>query len=95
MRGQVAFDFPEKPKPVETQIKCPKCEKLLKKSQWYYECECALKYPTRWRRCRFTEEIMQELLATGKTKEKVKGFVSKAGNQFDTCLKFRGRPDTV
>lgn len=23
-----------------------------------------------------------------KTKEKVKGFVSKAGNQFDTCLKF-------
>ena len=31
---------------------------------------------------------MQELFDTGKTKNKVVGFVSKAGNQFDTCLKF-------
>ncbi len=88
IEGQVAFDFPEKPKPVETQVKCPKCEKLLKKSQWYYECECGFKVSHTVAQVPLTEEIMQELLTTGKTKEKVKGFVSKAGNQFDTCLKF-------
>ena len=31
---------------------------------------------------------MQELFETGKTEEKITGFTSKAGNVFDTCLKF-------
>ena len=31
---------------------------------------------------------MQELLTTGKTKNKVIGFTSKAGNVFDACLKY-------
>ena len=31
---------------------------------------------------------MKELLETGKTKEKVTGFTSKAGNVFDACLKY-------
>jgi DNA topoisomerase-3 len=35
-----------------------------------------------------SEEIMGELLTTGKTKNKVIGFTSKAGNVFDACLKF-------
>ena len=35
-----------------------------------------------------TEEIMTELLTTGKTKNKVAGFTSKAGNIFDSCLKY-------
>ena len=37
-----------------------------------------------------TEEVMRELFETGKTAKKITGFVSKAGNQFDTCLKFDG-----
>lgn len=86
--GQVAFDFPEKPKPVETTVKCPKCEKLLMKSQWYYECDCGFKVSHTVAKVELTEEIMRELLETGKTKDKVTGFISKAGNPFDTCLKF-------
>ena len=36
--GQIVYDFPEKPKPVDTSLQCPRCkEKLLRKSQWYYE----------------------------------------------------------
>lgn len=86
--GQVAFDFPEKPKPVETTVKCPKCGKLLRKSQWYYACECGFKVSHTVAKVELTEEVMRELLETGRTKEKVTGFVSKAGNSFDTCLKF-------
>lgn len=86
--GQVAFDFPEKPKPVETTVKCPRCAKLLMRSQWYYECECGFKVSHTVAKVPLSEEIMKELIETGKTKEKVTGFVSKAGNTFDTCLKF-------
>ena len=85
--GQIAFDFPEKPKPVETTLACPKCGKMLKKSQWYYECECGFKVSRTVAKVALTEEVMRELLETGKTKDKVTGFVSKAGNTFDTCLK--------
>lgn len=85
--GQVAFDFPEKPKPVETKVKCPKCGKLLMKSQWYYECECGFKVGHTVAKVPLSEEIMEELLTTGKTKEKITGFTSKAGNVFDACLK--------
>ena len=38
--GDIAFDFPEKPKPIETNVLCPKCGRPLKKTQWKYECEC-------------------------------------------------------
>ena len=37
--------------------------------------------------------MMIELLTTGKTKEKVNGFTSKAGNVFDAFLKFEN--DTI
>lgn len=85
--GGVAFDFPEKPKPAETTVKCPKCEKLLRKSQWYYECECGFKVGHTVAQVPLSEEIMRELLLSGRTKEKVTGFVSKAGSTFDVCLK--------
>ncbi len=88
--GQVAFDFPEKPKPVETALACPKCGKMLQKSQWYYECECGFKISHTVAKVELTEEVMRELFETGKTAKKITGFVSKAGNQFDTCLKFDG-----
>lgn len=86
--GQIAFDFPEKPKPVETTVRCPRCGKLLLKSQWYYECECGFKVGHTVAKVALSEEVMRELLETGKTKEKVTGFTSKAGNSFDACLKF-------
>lgn len=85
--GKVTFDFPEKPKPVETQIPCPKCQKNLVKSQWYYECECGFKLHHTIAKVELPEAVIRELLETGKTKAKVVGFTSKAGNQFDSCLK--------
>lgn len=85
---KVVFDFPEKPKPVETQVKCPKCGKFLKKTQWQYECECGFKVFHTVAKVELPEEIMAELLATGKTKRKVTGFTSRAGNVFDACLKY-------
>ena len=86
--GQITFDFPEKPKPVETTVKCPKCGELLKKSQWYYECDCGFRLGHTVAKVQLSEEIMKELLETGKTKGKVTGFTSKAGNVFDACLKY-------
>ena len=32
--GEIVFDFPEKPKPEETTVPCPKCGKMLMKTQW-------------------------------------------------------------
>lgn len=86
--GQVTFDFPEKPKPVETKVKCPKCGLFLQKSQWYYECSCGFKIGHTVAKVELSEEIMAELLTTGKTRTKITGFTSRAGNLFDTCLKF-------
>ena len=87
--GKIVFDFPERPKPVETNLDCPRCkEHKLKKSQWYYECDCGFRVGHTVAQVLITEEIMQELFSTGKTKNKVVGFVSKAGNNFDACLKF-------
>lgn len=86
--GQITFDFPEKPKPVETTVKCPRCGELLKKSQWYYECDCGFKVGHTVAKVPLSEAIIKELLETGKTKKKVTGFNSKAGNVFDSCLKY-------
>ncbi len=61
---------------------------LLKKCQWHYECECGFKVFHTVAKVPLAEEIIKELFATGKTSKKVSGFVSKAGNPFETCLKF-------
>ena len=91
--GQVTFDFPEKPKPVESNVVCPKCQKKMLKGQWQYECECGFKLWHTVAKVELPEEIIVELLSTGKTKKKVVGFTSKAGNVFDTCLKYED--DTI
>lgn len=91
--GQVTFDFPEKPKPVESNVACPKCQKKMLKGQWQYECECGFKLWHTVAKVELSEEIIMELLSTGKTKKKVVGFTSKAGNVFDTCLKYED--DTI
>lgn len=87
--GQVVFDFPDRPVPAETNLACPRCSvHKLKKSQWYYECECGFKIGHTVAQVPIPEETMQELFATGKTKEKITGFVSKAGKSFDAYLKY-------
>ena len=58
------------------------------KAQWNYECECGFKVSHTVAKVEISEEVMKELLETGKTKDKVIGFTSKAGNIFDACLKF-------
>ena len=87
--GQVVFDFPDRPQPTETGLDCPKCKAhRLKKSQWYYECECGFRVGHTVAQVTLPEEIMQELFADGRTKNKIVGFVSKAGNQFEAYLKY-------
>ena len=61
---------------------------MLLKSQWRYECECGFKIWHTVAKVELPEEVMNELLTTGKTKHKITGFTSKAGNVFDTCLKY-------
>ena len=60
----------------------------MKKGQWQYECECGFKLWHTVAKVELSEEIIIELLTTGKTRQKVTGFTSKAGNVFDTCLKY-------
>ncbi len=91
--GQVTFDFPEKPKPVGSNVPCPKCKKLMQKGQWQYECECGFKLWHTVAKVELPEETIMELLTTGKTRKKIVGFTSKAGNVFDTCLKYED--DTI
>lgn len=86
--GKVTFDFPEKPKPVESTLACPSCKKMLLKEQWYYTCECGYKLGHTVASVPLSEEIIGELLTTGRTKEKVTGFTSKAGNAFEAYLKY-------
>jgi len=86
--GRIEFDFPERPKPEETKVKCPKCGALLKKSQWYYECDCGFRVNRYVAKVELAEEVLEELFAKGYTAKKITGFTSKAGNVFDTCLKF-------
>jgi len=87
--GQVVFDFPDRPAPVETNLACPRCDAhKLKKSQWYYECECGFKIGHTVAQVPISEELMRELFTTGKTAGKITGFISKAGNPFDAYLKY-------
>ena len=51
-------------------------------------CECGFNVWHTVAKVELSEEILTELFTTGKTKKKVTGFTSKAGNVFDTCLKF-------
>ena len=60
----------------------------MKKAQWQYECQCGYKLRHTVAQVELSEEILAELLSTGKTRNKVSGFTSKSGNVFDTCLKF-------
>lgn len=86
--GEIAFDFPEKPKPVETKLACPRCGKALMRSQWRYECACGFWVWHTVAKVELSEQVMEELFTAGRTKEKLTGFTSKSGNVFDAGLKY-------
>lgn len=86
--GRVAFDFPEKQAPVETEILCPKCGQKLSRSQWQLLCDCGFKVSHTVAGISLSDEVLQELFTAGRTHEKLTGFTSKAGNLFDAFLKF-------
>lgn len=48
--GQVTFDFPEKPKPVDTTLKCPKCGQYMKNPSGIMSVNVDLKWRIRWQR---------------------------------------------
>lgn len=60
---------------------------MLKKSQWYYECDVRFNVSHTVAKVGADRGGLQQTVRDGKTKDKVTGFVSKAGNTFDTCLK--------
>ena len=91
--GNVEFDFPEKPKPQDSNVPCPKCHALMKRGQWQYECECGFKLWHTVAKVSLPEETILTLLTEGKSKEKISGFTSKAGNVFDAYLKYED--DTI
>lgn len=91
--GNVEFDFPEKPKPQDSNVPCPKCHALMKRGQWQYECECGFKLWHTVAKVLLPEETILTLLTEGKSKEKISGFTSKAGNVFDAYLKYED--DTI
>lgn len=87
--NQVVFDFPENAPPEDTALSCPRCKAhKLKKSRWYYECECGFKIGHTVAQVPISEEVMRELFETGKTKNKINGFISRAGKKFDAFLKY-------
>lgn len=88
--GAVVFDFPEKPKPEETGLVCPQCGGPLLRSRWRLECACGFSVRHTVAQVVLSDAVLEELFTEGRTKEKVSGFTSKAGNIFDACLRREG-----
>lgn len=86
--GGVAFDFPKRPEPEATSLKCVRCGAPIVRSQWYYECTCGFRITRKLAQAELTEDVIRELLEEGRTKEKITGFISKAGNPFEAYLKY-------
>ena len=87
IEGRIEFAFPERPKPEATSLRCPKCQGEIQRTQWYYECGCGFKLRRVVAGVDLNEAQIGELITGGRTKDKVVGFTSKAGNSFDSCLR--------
>ncbi|SER52326.1 type IA DNA topoisomerase [Lachnobacterium bovis] len=84
--GKVEFDFPEKPKPVETSVECPQCHKKLLKTQWRLECECGFKIWHTIASVALTDEQFVQLFTEGRTNDVISNFKSKTGSYFSSYL---------
>ena len=51
----------------------------MKKSQWYYECECGFKVAHTVAKVELEEAVMQELLRPERRRKKITRFTSKRG----------------
>ena len=85
--GKAVFDFGEEIKPEETDMECPNCKKKLMRNDRTYFCECGYKLNYKIAKLSLTQEVIKELLLTGKTNQKISGFQSNSGNTFDAYLK--------
>ena len=75
----MTFDFPEETKAVDTTLKCPKCGQYMKKSQWYYECECGFKVAHTVAKVELEEAIMSQELLRPEREEKNNRIYVKSG----------------
>ena len=77
-----------------SNFECPFCKEKLEDKGWGYVCQnwqkdgkgCNYSIPKKIAGKIISDKILKELIKTGKTKEKVKGFKSKAGKKFDAFL---------
>lgn len=92
--GKIVFDFGEGD-PVETELVCPKCSHKLKKNLRNYFCDCRFRVPVTIAGKELEETTVAELLTDKRTKEKVQGFLSKAGNPFDAYLRMNEEDKVV
>ena len=86
-QGEIKFDFPEKPEPIESNVPCPKCQKHMMKTQWRYECECGFSINHTVAKVELSEACLIQLMPDGKTKEPIQNFVSSKGTNFNANLK--------
>ncbi len=86
-QGEIKFDFPEKPEPIESNVPCPKCQKHMMKTQWRYECECGFSINHTVAKVELSEACLIQLMTDGKTKEPIQNFVSSKGTNFNANLK--------
>ncbi|MBR5788826.1 MAG: topoisomerase C-terminal repeat-containing protein [Lachnospiraceae bacterium] len=86
--GEIKFEFADAVPPAESSIKCPNCDNKLIRTKYYYECTCGFKISHMVAQINLSENIVEELIMTGHTKEKVTGFHSKSGSLFDARLKY-------
>lgn len=78
---RVIFVFPER-----KTLVCPCCSGSLIEKGKLYECKCEFKLWKTISGKNLTDEQIQDLLKNGIT-DKIKGFTSKAGKNFDAKLK--------
>ena len=83
---KIVFVFPERPKPVESSLVCPKCRKKLFKNEWNYSCECGYKVRFTVAQRVLSEDEIRQMLENGMSAP-LDGFVSKTGNTFQASLK--------
>ena len=88
--SKIGFEFPEKEVP-STGLTCPLCGKDLVNHSWGVGCSgykdgCTFSISRTIRDKTLTDKQIAQLVKNGKT-ELIKGFVSKAGKNFDAYLK--------
>lgn len=83
---KITYVFPDRPKPVESNLICPKCLKKLMKNEWNYSCECGYKIRFTIAQRVLSEEEIAEMMKNGRSAA-LDGFISKTGSTFQAVLR--------